>query len=66
MSGAADRSTLVAFLGIALLGGINGTAIKISNVELGPFWRATLRFGLASAIFFGLRHSPRPPTRGLK
>jgi len=59
---------VLAFLGVVFLGGINGTAIKITNLELGPFWGATLRFGLASLIFFALvlvRRVPLPRGRRL-
>jgi drug/metabolite transporter (DMT)-like permease len=57
------RSTLVAFLGIVVLGGFNGVAIRFSNHELAPFWGATLRFALAAAILFGIvaiRRLPLP------
>lgn len=37
-----------------MLGGFNGIAITYSNAELPPFWGATVRFGLASALLFGL------------
>lgn len=49
-----DRSTAAAFIGIIVLGGFNGVAITFSNEELPPFWGATLRFALASALLFGL------------
>jgi drug/metabolite transporter (DMT)-like permease len=49
-----DRATLVAFIGIVVLGGFNGISITFSNEELQPFWGATLRFGLASLLLFGL------------
>ena len=68
MSGAVDRATVLAFVGIVVLGGVNGTAIKIANLELGPFWSATLRFGLASLIFFvivAVRRVPLPRGRRL-
>src|SRR5918999_3384802 len=68
MADAVNRATLLAFLGIVLLGGINGTAIKFANQELGPFWSATLRFALAAAIFFGIvfvRRVPLPRGRRL-
>lgn len=49
-----ERSTALAFIGIVGLGGFNGISITYSNEELAPFWGATLRFGLASALLFGL------------
>jgi drug/metabolite transporter (DMT)-like permease len=50
----ADRTTLLAFVGIFVLGGVNGSAIRIGNHELAPFWYAALRFGLAALILFGV------------
>lgn len=52
MVGTPGRATLLAFVGIVLLGGVNGTAIRVGNAELDPFWNATLRFGVASIVLF--------------
>ena len=68
MSGSVNGATLLAFIGIVVLGGVNGTSIKIMNHELGPFWGATLRFGFASLILFGavlVRRVPLPRGRQL-
>jgi drug/metabolite transporter (DMT)-like permease len=68
MSTGGDRVTLTAFLLIVGLGGFNGIAIHYSNQELAPFWGATLRFGLASALLFGavaLRRIALPRGRAL-
>lgn len=68
MARSTDRTTLLAFMAIVVLGGVNGTAIKVTNPELGPFWGAALRFGLASVIFFTLvfiRRVPLPRGRRL-
>jgi drug/metabolite transporter (DMT)-like permease len=46
-----DRMALVAFLALSALAGGNGVAIRFSNRELPPLWGATLRFGLAAAVF---------------
>lgn len=54
MGGSIDRSTLGAFAGIVLFGGLNAVAIKFSNQELAPFWGATLRFALAAALLFAV------------
>lgn len=57
------RSTLAAFFGIVVLGGFNGVAIRFGNHELAPFWGATIRFALATAILFGIvaiRRIPLP------
>lgn len=65
---AADRLTAAAFLAMVGLGGFNGIAIFFSNQELAPFWGATLRFGLASLLLFGvvaLRRLSLPRGRAL-
>lgn len=49
-----DRSTLLAFAGVIVLGGVNGVAIGFLNRELAPVWGAALRFGSAAALLFGL------------
>jgi len=64
----ANRVTLLAFAGIVAFGGFNGVAIRFSNRELEPFWGATLRFGLAAAVLFGIvawRRVPLPRGRAL-
>ncbi len=48
-----ERLTLFAFFLTALLGGGNSVAVRFSNVELAPYWGATIRLG-ASAILFWL------------
>lgn len=48
----ADRLTLAAFVASLLLGGVNGVAIRFSNVELPPFFGAAVRFGFASLVLF--------------
>lgn len=45
-----DRKTLGAFFIVVLLLGGNFIAVKFSNVELAPFWGATLRFALSTLI----------------
>lgn len=47
-----DRLTLTAFIVIVLLGGSNSVAIRFSNLELPPFWGATLRFAFAGLILW--------------
>jgi drug/metabolite transporter (DMT)-like permease len=49
-----ERSTLAAFLGVVVIGGLNGVAVRMSNAELDFLWGATLRFGLAALLLFGL------------
>ncbi len=68
MAAAVQRTTLLAFLGIVVLGGVNGTAIRIGSSELAPFWAAALRFGIAALIFFVIvvvRRVPLPRGRAL-
>lgn len=48
-----DRLTIFAFFLTAVLGGGNSVAVRFSNVELAPFWGATIRLA-ASAIIFWL------------
>ena len=62
------RATLLAFTGVVLAGGVNGTAIHIGNQELAPIWGAALRFGLASMVLFAIvfaRRLPLPRGRAL-
>jgi drug/metabolite transporter (DMT)-like permease len=54
MAGSLQQTTLIAFAAVVLLGGINGTAIHVGNQELAPEWGATLRFGLAAVVLFGI------------
>lgn len=46
------RTTIAAFLGIVVMGGLNGLAVRYSNQELDPFWGAALRFGLAAGLLW--------------
>ncbi|NJD27813.1 MAG: EamA family transporter [Chloroflexi bacterium] len=49
-----DGATLVAFLGVALFGGLNTIAAKVTVAELAPLWGAGTRFLAAGAIFAAL------------
>lgn len=51
---APDRSTLAAFLGVVLFGGVNAIAVKVSVEELAPFWSAGLRFVAAGLLLVGI------------
>jgi drug/metabolite transporter (DMT)-like permease len=58
-----DNTTITAWLGIIFCGGSNAVAIRVGNVDLEPFWGATLRFGLAAAFLLALmllRGAPLP------
>jgi len=48
---APDSGTMAAFAGAVLLGGGNFIAVRVSNMELAPFWGAGLRFSLAASVF---------------
>jgi drug/metabolite transporter (DMT)-like permease len=52
--GAPDRATLLAFLAVALFGGLNTIAVKLTVAELAPLWGAGTRFVAAGLIFAGL------------
>jgi drug/metabolite transporter (DMT)-like permease len=63
-----DRATLAAFLGVILLGGLNGVGVGRINEEIAPLWGAALRFGTASVLLFmlvNLRAIPLPRGRAL-
>lgn len=49
-----DRTTLLAFTLIVLIGGSNFVLVRFSNRELEPFWGAAVRFGTASLIAFAI------------
>jgi drug/metabolite transporter (DMT)-like permease len=50
MKGDGGRGTLVAFFVGAVLSAGNPISVKFSNVELDPFWGATLRFTFAAGL----------------
>ena len=56
-----DQLTLVAFAGTIFCGGSNAVAIRLGNLELAPFWGATLRFGLASLVLIVVLIIARTP-----
>jgi drug/metabolite transporter (DMT)-like permease len=45
-----NRLPILAFAAIVFLFGLNFIAVKFSNMELAPFWGASLRFFIATAI----------------
>jgi drug/metabolite transporter (DMT)-like permease len=49
-----DTLTLGAFAAAVTLGAGNFLAVRMSNLELPPFWGAGLRFGLAALSFVGI------------
>lgn len=58
-----DNLAITAFFLIALFGGGNTVAVRISNAELAPFWGATIRFAAAGSLFWLillLRRIPLP------
>jgi drug/metabolite transporter (DMT)-like permease len=63
-----DRTTLLAFLVVIIIGGSNAVAVRFSNLELPPFWGAAARFALAAVIFWIIVFSLKiavPKGRGL-
>ncbi len=48
--GRPDGTTLAAFAAVALLGGVNAIAVKVSVRELDPFWSAGSRFLVAGGL----------------
>jgi drug/metabolite transporter (DMT)-like permease len=49
-----DHTTLIAFIFMVLVAGGAAVAIRITFVELPPFWSGGARFGLAALIFWVL------------
>lgn len=56
-----DGRTYAAFAAAILLGGSNYVAVTFSNRELPPFFGATVRFAIATTLFFGLARLQRLP-----
>lgn len=56
-----DRLTLAAFVVVVLFLGINFVAVRFSNQELPPFWGASLRFIIASAVLFAIARFRKIP-----
>lgn len=61
MSRGPDGATYAAFAGAVVIGGANFIAVSVSNMELPPLFGATLRFGLASVVFFLIAGARRVP-----
>lgn len=56
-----DRSTLLAFVLVTVIGGSNFVAVRFSNRELAPFWGAGLRFVVAAVLLLLLSSWRRYP-----
>ena len=56
-----DAATLLAFLGVVVLGGANAIAVKLTVAELAPFWGAAMRFTAAGALMLLLTAVTRRP-----
>jgi drug/metabolite transporter (DMT)-like permease len=60
--------TLIAFVGLVLIGGANFVAVSLSNQDLPPFFGGGLRFALAGLLLLGIaivRKVPFPKGRAL-
>ena len=58
-----DRPALFAFVIAVIVLGVNFVAVRFSNLELPPFWGASLRFLVATVLLFAivsLRNIPLP------
>jgi drug/metabolite transporter (DMT)-like permease len=53
-AGPPDRTTLLAFVGVVLCGGLNAIAVRQTVLELDPLWGGAMRFLAAGLIFAGL------------
>jgi O-acetylserine/cysteine efflux transporter len=61
MSQPADSKTYAAFFLAMIIGGANFIAVSLSNRELPPLFGATLRFALATVLFFLIARAWRIP-----
>lgn len=61
VSGRRERTTLLAFAFVVVLGGTNIVGVRFSNRELDPFWGAGLRFAAASLTLFFIVFAKRLP-----
>lgn len=50
-AGPPDRTTLLAFVGVVLCGGLNAIAVRQTVLELDPLWGGAMRFLAAGLIF---------------
>ncbi len=63
-SSSPDRLGITIFFLTALLGGGTSVAVRFSNVELAPFWGATIRFAASGLIFWLILFLRRIPIPG--
>ncbi|HVR77674.1 MAG TPA: DMT family transporter [Acidimicrobiia bacterium] len=61
MDGGSGRGALVAFFVGGVLAAGNPISVKFSNLELDPFWGATVRFALAAALMLIVMAALRLP-----
>ena len=50
-----NYSTLTAFIAVVIIGGSIGVAVRISNLELSPFWGAGIRAAVAFWLIVVIR-----------
>lgn len=56
-----DRVTLTAWLLAIVIGGGNAVGVRLTVLELDPFWGAAVRFAAAGLIFLAAMPMMRPP-----
>lgn len=49
-----DRTTLLAFAGVVVFGGLNGVGVGVLNEEVAPLWGAAVRFSSAAVLLFAI------------
>jgi drug/metabolite transporter (DMT)-like permease len=49
-----DRATLLAFVGVVLIGSANAIGVKLTVEELAPFWGGSLRFLAAAMVMMSI------------
>jgi drug/metabolite transporter (DMT)-like permease len=56
-----DRVVLAGFLVFVVLAGANAIGVRFVLREMGPFWSAAIRFGIAGLLLFGYMVATRRP-----
>jgi drug/metabolite transporter (DMT)-like permease len=56
-----DRITMAAFAGMVLMAGASPVGVRITTLELAPFWAAGIRFGAASILLLAFARFRKVP-----